>query len=205
MNLFAADGKLAKFLNRIGDLILLNIITMIACIPIITAGAAISSMYYVTLLMVKNEEGKILLTYIRAFKDNFKQATMIWIIGGGLSAFLFFDIWLMGQVDFKFVSFYKMVLFVLFLLVLMVTVFTLVVQARYENTLLNTIKNGMLYCAIQFGRSLLMAFVLLIPVILLFLSWRALSVIALLGMSGPAYLTSIYFRDLFQKYSKETN
>lgn len=200
MGIFSVDGKLARILNRIGDLMLLNILTLITCIPIITIGASISSMFHITLLMVKNEEGKIIPSYFKTFKENLKQSTLIWILGGGLSLFLLFDIWLLGSVNFSFVKTYKIVLFVLFLFIMMLTLFVLVTQARFDNTLKNTIKNGVLFCFIHFLKSILMFVVMLLPVALLFLSLRALSVDVLLGLSGPAYLTSIYFRDLFKNF-----
>lgn len=200
MGIFNPDGWLARILNRIGDLIVLNVITLICCIPVFTIGAAVSSMFYVTLLMVKNEEGKVIPTFLGAFKENFRQSTLIWLIGGGLSAFLLLDIWLLGKTELSFARPYKILLFVLFLLALLFTIFSLVVQARFENTLKNTIKNGVLFCVIHFLKSILMYMVLSIPVALLFLSLRALSVDVLIGFSGPAYLTSIYFRDLFKDF-----
>lgn len=202
MNLFAQESKLTRFLNRIGDLIWLNILTIVCCLPIVTIGAAVSAMYEITLKMVKNEEGRIAQTYFRALRQNLRQSTQIWVIGGGVSAFLLFDIWILGKTDYSFVGTYKIVLFVLMLFVLLFTFFILVVQARFENTLRNTIKNGALFCMIHIGRSVLMFLVMLIPVILLCVSARFLSVIVLLGAAGPAYLTSVYFRDLFEKYEK---
>ena len=37
-------------------------------------------MYYVTLKMIKNEETYIFRTYWKSFRENFKQATAIWLI-----------------------------------------------------------------------------------------------------------------------------
>lgn len=110
------------------------------------------------------------------------------------------DIWLLRQTSFSFVRIYNIVLFVLFLLILMFTLFALIVQARFVNTLGKTIKNGILFCVIHFIKSILMFIVMLIPVILLFVSYRAVSVIVLIGLSGPAYLTSFYFRGLFKDF-----
>ena len=42
-----------------------------------------------------------------------------------------------------------------------------------------------------------------IPVVLLVVSLRFLSVDVLLGVSGPAFLVSIYFRDLFREFEQE--
>ena len=99
MSIFAQEGKLARFLNRLGDLIWLNVLTMVFCIPVVTAGAAVTAMYQVSLRMVKNEEGKIGASFLQGFKENFRQSTLIWLIGGGISAFLALDIRLLGQVS----------------------------------------------------------------------------------------------------------
>lgn len=200
MRIFAAEGKLAGFLNRLGDLIVLNLLTLITMVPVVTAGAAITSMYEITLKMVKNEEGKIIPSYLSAFRGNLKKSTAIWIAGAGTAAFLGLDIRLLGRLDGSWVMYYKLVLFVLALIVMMFTVFSLVTAARFENTMKNTVKNGILFCIIHFLKSILMFAVILLPVILLCVSARFWSLIILFGVSGPAFLTSIYFRDLFKDF-----
>lgn len=203
MSVFSTEGKLAGCLNRIGDLMWLNVLTLVCCIPIVTAGAAAAAMLQLTMKMVKNEEGALTVSYFRAFRDNFRQATAIWLIGGGISLFLYLDVQLLGTVEFSFVQPYQIVLFVLMLFVMMFTFFSLAVSARFENTLKNTIKNGILFCVIHIFRSVLMFAVMLIPVALLGVSLRFLSVDVLLGVSGPAFLVSIYFRDLFREFEQE--
>lgn len=198
--IFSAEGKLAGFLNRVGDLIALNLLALVCMIPVVTAGAAVTSLYEVTLKMVKNEEGPVASSYWKAFRSNFKKSTLIWLIGGGLTAFLAADIWLLGRVDAQWVRYYKIVLFVLALAVMMFTLFALVTAARFENTLKNTIKNGILFCVIHFIKSILMFAVVLLPVVLVALSARLWCVVILFGASGPAFLTSIYFRDLFKGF-----
>lgn len=200
MSIFATDGKLAGFLNRLGDLILLNILTLVCMIPVITAGAAITSMYEITLKMVKNEEGNIRSSFFSAFKNNFKKTTAVWLAGGGITAFLIFDIRILSRVEGSWTLYYKILLFVLALMVMLFTLFILVTAARFENSLKNTVKNGILFCVIHFLKSILMFAVMLIPVILLSLSLRFWSVVVLLGVSGPAFLTSIYFRDMFKDF-----
>ncbi len=203
MSIFAQEGKLTRFLNRLGDLIWLNVLTILFCIPVVTIGAAVTAMYQVSLRMVKNEEGRIGASFVQAFKENFRQSTLIWLIGGGVGAFLAFDIRLLGQVSYGFVQPYKILLFVLFLFVLMFTVFALVTAARFENTLKNTIKNGILFCVSHIFKSILMFAVMVGPLLLLAASNRFLSAIVLIGVSGPGYLCSVYFRALFKDYERE--
>ena len=95
MSIFAPDGKLARCLNCIGNLMILNILTLICCIPLVTAGAAMTALYTMTMRMARNEEGSIVREYFQAFRENFKQATILWLIFGSLMVFLAFDIYIL--------------------------------------------------------------------------------------------------------------
>ena len=53
--LFDLDSPLFSGLNKLADLIYLNILTMICCIPIITIGASMTALNYVALKIVRNE------------------------------------------------------------------------------------------------------------------------------------------------------
>ena len=80
MKFFQLDSPLMNFLNRMADLMWLNILTMVCCIPIFTAGSAITALHYMALKIVRNEECYITRGYFKSFKENFKQATAIWMI-----------------------------------------------------------------------------------------------------------------------------
>ena len=74
---FNMDSPVMNFLGRVADLVWLNILYIICCLPIFTIGAATSALYYVTMKMVADEEGYITKSFFKSFKDNFKQATII--------------------------------------------------------------------------------------------------------------------------------
>ena len=78
--IFGLESPFMNFLNRVADLIWLNILTMICCIPVVTIGASLTAMNYVLLKMAKNEEGYITKAFFKSFKQNFKQATLILLI-----------------------------------------------------------------------------------------------------------------------------
>lgn len=76
-HIFSLDGKLFLFLNRLADLLLLNILWLITSIPLLTIGASTTALYYVTLKCVRNEENYIVRSFFRSFRQNFRQATII--------------------------------------------------------------------------------------------------------------------------------
>ena len=113
MGIFSPDGALARLLNTLGNLIVLNILTIICCVPVFTAGAAMTALYTMVMRMARKEDGKIISEYFKAFKANFKQATILWLIFGGLIAFMTFDIWLLRSITGTFGMAYRVILFVI--------------------------------------------------------------------------------------------
>ena len=78
--LFNYDNPVWRFIGKLGDLIILNVLWIVCSIPIFTIGASTTAVYYVTLKMVRDEEDSTIKSFFRSFKSNFKQATAIWLI-----------------------------------------------------------------------------------------------------------------------------
>lgn len=203
MRIFAPEGILARTLNKTGDLIILNLLTLVCCLPIVTAGASITAMYSVTLKMVRNEEGHAVTAYLKAFRDNFKPACLLWLAVLGLVTFLVGDIYLLRGFSSAVMLGYRGVLITLLVLILLGAAFLFPVLARFENTLMNTVKNAFLFCLVHPVRSMMMLLVLSIPLAMIAVSPRFVPVGILVGVSGPAFLASMYFRSLFDGYAKE--
>ena len=74
-SLFNIDSPIMTFLSRVADLVILNILYVVCCLPIFTIGAATSALYYQVMKMSKNEESYAFRGNFKAFKDNFRKAT----------------------------------------------------------------------------------------------------------------------------------
>ena len=73
VNIFNQDGGFSKFMNKIADLFILNILRIFCSIPIITIGATTTALYSVNLKLVNNEEGSLIKLFFKSFKENFKK------------------------------------------------------------------------------------------------------------------------------------
>ena len=78
--IFDMDSPVMRFLSRMADLMIMNLVVTICCIPIVTIGASITAMHYVMLKLVRGEDGYIVKDFFKSFKQNFKQSTIIWLI-----------------------------------------------------------------------------------------------------------------------------
>lgn len=76
--MFSPEGAFSNWLTKFTNLVILNVLWILCCLPIVTAGAATTALYSVLLKIVQNTEGYIVKDYFKAFQKNFKQATVIW-------------------------------------------------------------------------------------------------------------------------------
>lgn len=86
MKFFSYDSKFSQAVLKLCMGCYLNIIWFVFSIPIITIGASTTALYYVSLKIVRGEEKSIMGMFLKSFKENFKQATVLWLImlGAGL-------------------------------------------------------------------------------------------------------------------------
>lgn len=68
---FNMDNKFFVFMGRVADLLLLNFLCILCCIPVVTAGASITALYYVTLKMARDEESYIARSFFHSFMTIF--------------------------------------------------------------------------------------------------------------------------------------
>ena len=93
-NLFEYDNKFFEVLGKITDIIILNLLCIISCLPIITIGASVTATYFVALQMVRNEETYIIREFIKRFKENFIFSTKVWSIILIIGLVLSFDFYI---------------------------------------------------------------------------------------------------------------
>ena len=79
MKFFNMDSPLMRFMTKVADLMILNFLFIVTSLPVVTMGAAWTALYYVTMKMVKDEEGAIVKAYFHSFRQNFRQATVLWL------------------------------------------------------------------------------------------------------------------------------
>ncbi len=96
--LFNPENRFWSFMNKIADVFFLGILWFIFSIPVITMGAATTSLYQFTLKQTDDEEGYVWKSFVRAFLRNFRQATGLWLILLGAGIFLAADIWACVQI-----------------------------------------------------------------------------------------------------------
>lgn len=199
MKLFDLDSPLMQALGKMADLMWLNILTFICCIPIITIGPALTAMHYMALKMARNEECYITRGYFKSFKQNFRQATLIWLILLFVILVIIGDFYIMRSSGISFHIVLQVVITVVAVLVLFTGMFVFPVLAKFDNTIWRTFKNAFLMSIMQFPKTILMIILSVLPVVLFFVSMRLTPIVFLFGMSVPAWLSAKLYNKFFKR------
>ncbi len=160
MKIFSVDGGLYKFISRLWDVIKLNFLWLICSLPIITIGVSTIAAYDVALKIVNNDEGYVARGFFKAFKANFKQGMIIGPITALLVVALFFYYRLRNIETYIFVLGFLAAFLFYFALV-----YTYPLLARYENSVIKTIKNSMRISLRYIGKTIIMTLVVGVEVV----------------------------------------
>lgn len=198
---FSIDGPVMSFLNKVADLVWLNILYIICCIPIVTIGASTTALYYVTMKMISNEEGYITRNFFKSFKQNFKQATIIWAIILVVCIVLFFDFRILQLIAFPGKKIFSVVMTAIGMILMLTMIYIFPLLAKFENTVKNMFKNALILSMAQFPRTLCIVFIMCLPIALYLVAFYiAIPFALLIGFSGVAYSVSFFFVKIFEKY-----
>ncbi len=198
-----AMNPVLDFINTLCNFVALNLVFLITCLPVITIGTALSSLYYVTLREARGEYGYLVRTYLREFKNNFKKGTIAFAILFLIGAILLFNIAFWFGTGTMPATILTGVLIAAMIGWFLIFTYTFPLIGRFENSTKQTLKNafGLAMCNMKatFALIIIDAFVFFLC---LFLSPMKL-IMVLFGFAFTAYCQSFVFKKVFEPYEAE--
>lgn len=206
MRFFVIDSPVMRFLARIGDLIILNLIFVISCIPVITVGTALSALYSVAMRLVRGEEPSVIREYFKAYRMNFKEGTAVWLMMAAAGALLFVDFRLIGAFKGGMYVFLKLLLGAVMGVWLLIFQYVFAYIGRFKNGVFQSLKNALFLSAAHLpSTAFLLGIGIGLFIITLFTS-RTFVIGTILwtffGFSVLAYVQSFLLCRIFAKYEK---
>ena len=123
-----------RFMGKLGDLILLNLVWLLCCIPVVTVGASNTALFYVARKLAAGEEYRIFHDFFQALRQNWKQATATWLILAPLGGLFLVDLIIGLYTGGAFGNVFRGIGAVLCVVWLMVEGYSFLLLARYEYT-----------------------------------------------------------------------
>ena len=203
---FLPDSRFMRFLTKVCDLLLLNVLTAFLSLTVIAAGTAIISLYTAVVKMMQEEDSEPVSCFLHALRENFSLSVPA-------APLLFADILLLALLRYALTAetlvfspaaFVFLAIAAAFLTALLSYLFPLL--ARFENTFPRHLANAWRLAAANLPVTFLLVTVNLLPLLLaVFLPglFRLLAVFWLMiGIAASAYLNSFYLCQIFDKLSK---
>ena len=170
-NILSLDSPIVRFMEHVADFFILNILTVICCIPLITAGAAFTAHFRMMQNLVLDEEQQIVKAYFHTFKENFKQATVVWLVTMLLIAVYAVDIFVIYvYFDEAWAQITYFILAVLGVVTFGVVIYATALIARYENTLKEHLRNSFILAIANLPRTVLLIVLAAVPLLLAIVS-----------------------------------
>lgn len=206
-SIFKFDGPVFQLMSRVFDMICLNLLCLLCCIPIITIGPSVTALYYSSLKITRNQESSIGKMFFHSFKNNLKQGILLTVIFIGLAAFLIIDVSICNFFDSGILKFARIVLYTLCLVLFMIASYTFPLLSQFSSSIKNLLKNAYLIGIDNLGYTLIIVVLNAFPWVLLFffpmLFIKTFMIWLLLGFSAIAWINSKLFLKIFCKYSSE--
>ena len=209
-NLFHYENPFIQFLVRVGDLMILNLLFILCSLPVVTLGASLTALHRVTQNMLFEQEEPLLKAFFRAFRQNFRQSTLAWLVELVVIVSLVCDVLLvMAYFDGGLAKAMYILVAVLAILVAGVFSYLMPLIARYENGTRQQVNNAVVLAIIKLPKTLLLMLLNLLPVILLLISVpvfvQTLIFWVIIGFAFVSFLTSSILKPVFQQLEKGNN
>ena len=204
MRFFSVDNPVWRFIRKIGYLWILNILWVLTSLPLVTIGASTTALFYAC-MKLQGDEGYPTANYFRSFRENFRQATIIWLIYAAVGALLVYGLifWnLMDGTTLRVGHAFAIAILIPYGLSLL---YVFAIQAKFVNSVRDTIHYALILPIKHFGWTLQM--VILVGVVIYLnvttIVWTNFLTLTV-GIGWIAYLLSIYFMRVFERYIPKT-
>lgn len=193
-------------LSTFGSMVIVNICTIICCLPVITAGASITaSSYVLDKTAIGEEPGNTLSAFFSAFRDNFKQSTIAWLIMVAAAVILTGDLYFGLVYPASYASFFRVFGTAGIICWVGLASWLFPMIARYDNDLKTQFANAGRMAITQLPRTMTMILIQLLPVALCMIYVRAfiivVSLLFTIVVAGIGFLCALLRKRVFMKYS----
>ena len=197
-NAFSPDSKFMIFCGKLVDLVRVNLLWLLCCLPVFTAGAATTAMVSTLYAFRAGEKcgGRV---FFRAFRRSFGKATSLWLLSLLLGCMLALDYVIVAYLDFPGrMAVIVLIFFVAFALVLFSGMIYPVVS-QFPASLREMTVNAVLLCLANLPKMLLVTAMNLLPLLLLLLLPQVFLLLGFLWLTCGFSLMALYDIQVIEK------
>lgn len=194
------DGALWRFLSKVTDYIILNILFIIFCLPVLSIGTSKAALIDLVNQRKKDEEGPLVKSFIRSFKENFIASTKLWVMFLAAILVVSMNVYVLTLIQIGWMTaLYMAATTSVFYFVNSMYLNALIVNLRFRDSLKSSIYKGWMLAIMKLPYVLLTITVWYLPIVLIFFfTHYALYVITFYSLIGYS-ITALIFNQLHEK------
>ncbi|WP_454857909.1 YesL family protein [Promicromonospora soli] len=204
-SIFDANSPLLRFLTRVADLMILNMVFVATSVPVVTLGASLTALNYTAMKIGTDECESVTGDYFRSFRANFRQATLLGLAVAFLALVL--GAWYVAVEVLELSAVAQFLLQAICYLaafrVVLVALYAFPYLAKFDDSVRDVLNNSRRMSARHLGTSLTVLVVTALPVVIT-VFYPAATVYGLLwfliGFAGTAFVNGYAFTSIFGKY-----
>jgi uncharacterized membrane protein YesL len=138
------ETRVYRWLESATDFFLLNLLWLVACLPVVTIFPSTAAMFGVVRDWVRGKESSLTRTFVTRFRENFGQSLLVGAIWMVFGVALFFDFLVANQLSYWAEIVLKSVLVLVSTLYAFGSIYLFPVMVHYETDWKTVIKNSLL-------------------------------------------------------------
>jgi len=199
--LFDINNPIMRWIVKLFDCMCLSILWVAACLPIFTIGASTTALFATIHHYIRLEEGELLETFFRAFRENFKRSTLCWLVGLLVLILLVVDVLVFRTMAINGQTLGKLYFLVMLLLAIAVTWMTYMFSyaERFNGSVKDVLKISFLLMMLHPVKAITVMVILFAGAALVLIGPVALSIVPALA----CWLCDIVIADVFSRHLRE--
>lgn len=192
------NSKLFSLLTKLVLLMELNLLVVLCCLPVVTVGAALSSMHAVMLKIYRDEEKKVAADFFHAMKSNLKNGTVLWLLFLAFIGVLVAAWAVVANTNPAGAVYVVFVLLLIAVLGILYLNWALILQSRYVYTVGQCLRNALLAWMKYPGSTFVYLVSIAVPV-LLCLSLKVWPIVLMFGITLPHFISTTLYSRVFDQ------
>ncbi|MDX5004322.1 MULTISPECIES: YesL family protein [Streptococcus] len=205
-SIFDTDNFFMRICEKILDLVTVNLLFLLSCLPIVTIGIAKMSLYQTLFVIKDSRRVKVTATYVQAFRKNWKigfKLGLLELLIVGISLFDLMLFWRQETLPFQMLK-ATCIGVIIFTSLLFLCIYPLAV--KFEMTTKDMLQTGLIMVSLHFPWFFLM--IALLAAIIFFLSSSGFvlllgfTLFVLVGFAALGFLQLPIMETIFNKYKR---
>lgn len=203
--IFDTDNFFMQICEKILDLITVNLLFLLSCLPLVTIGIAKLSLYQTLFEIKGNRRVKVIRTYTRIFRENWKQGLKLGLLELALVGISLFDLLLFRTQEALPFQVLKAVCFGIIIFTILLSLCVYPLAGKFLMSFRDLLQTSLVIVSLNFPWFFVMMAVIAAILVIIYSSGFVLllgfSLFAFIGFAGLAFLQLSILEKIFAKYS----